>query len=99
MRIPGNQLLNEIHGPYQFPLAAEPGRRHLAQSAGRLIAGFAAWCRAAGRRRMLRRAEADMARLDDRMLADIGITRIQIGAAVAGVPLRECVELADRTGA
>jgi len=49
----------------------------LARTAKNIVAGFAAW-------RARRQAEAELAQLDDRMLADLGLTRSQIEAAIEG---------------
>ncbi len=88
MRILGSQLLYQVHGPYQIPEAERPIHPAIA-SLARLFASLAAWQRDLARRGRLRRATAELTRLDDRMLADIGITRAEIGAAVAGIALHE----------
>jgi uncharacterized protein YjiS (DUF1127 family) len=48
----------------------------------RLLAGLRAYRAALARRRNLRRAMADLERLDDRMLRDIGVSRSEIGRVV-----------------
>ncbi|MGE7472606.1 DUF1127 domain-containing protein [Bosea sp. NPDC003192] len=90
MRIHGNQLLSQIHGPFQYPHADEScvGSRWPAALA-RLTNVLADWRERCARRRRIRRASFELARFDDRMLADIGLTRLDIEAAVGGVPLRE----------
>lgn len=88
MHVLGNQLLYEVHGPYRIPETERPVHPAVAGLA-RLFASLTAWQRDLARRARLRRAAAELARLDDRMLADIGISRVEIGAAVAGIPLRE----------
>lgn len=90
MRIHGNQLLYQIHGPFQYPHARESslGSRWPAALAG-LGRVLADWRERRARRRRIQRASFELARFDDRMLADIGLTRLDIEAAVGGVPLRE----------
>jgi uncharacterized protein YjiS (DUF1127 family) len=88
MRILGNQLLHEVHSPFQIS-EMERSVHPAVAGLARLFADLVAWQRNLARYGRLRRAASELARLDDRMLADIGISRVDIGAAVAGIPLRE----------
>lgn len=90
MRSHGNQLLYQVHGQFQYRPAgdASSGSRWL-QAFARLGRGLADWREHHARRRRIRRAAFELACFNDHMLADIGLTRLDIEAAVGGVPLRE----------
>lgn len=81
----GEQFLYEVHGPFIAP-DPEPARRPLAT---RLTEALSGRLSDIGRQRHLRRAAHELSRLDDRMLKDIGITRLQIEAAAFGAPIRD----------
>lgn len=90
MRIHGNQLLYQIHGPFQYPPAEEAGAGLRWPAALAWLTGVLAdWRERHARRRRIRRATFELARFDDRLLADIGLTRLDITAAASGVPLRQ----------
>ncbi|CAH1651593.1 hypothetical protein BOSEA31B_10665 [Hyphomicrobiales bacterium] len=90
MRIHGNQLLYQIHGPFRYPATGEARARSRWPAAlARLIDMLADWRKRHARHRQIRRATFELARFDDRMLADIGLTRLDIAAAASGIPLRE----------
>lgn len=57
------------------------------------------WARGLAAKQRLRRAVRELHRLDDRMLADIGITRGEIGSAVRdGLPIRMMRKSRHRNG-
>ena len=71
--------------------------RQLAGKAGTILNS---WLVAAARWRRVRRAIQEVARLDDRMLKDIGIHRSEIERAVrrGRAPLRTRAQIASRIG-
>ncbi|HEV7258649.1 MAG TPA: DUF1127 domain-containing protein [Bosea sp. (in: a-proteobacteria)] len=96
MRIHGNQLLYEIHGPFEASSTQGNSRASRWQAALARVGGvLAGWMERWARHKRIRRATFDLARFDDRLLADIGLTRLDIEAAAAGVPLRERGPLAE----
>lgn len=90
MRLYDNPLLYPIQGPFLYPPTddASAGSRWPAALAW-LTGLLTDWQQRHARRWRIRRATFELARLDDRMLADIGITRLDIAAAAGGVPLRQ----------
>jgi uncharacterized protein YjiS (DUF1127 family) len=83
-------MLYQIHGSFQCsPAGDDSAGSRWRQALARLGAVLAAWRERHARRRRIRRAAFELAGFNDHMLADIGITRLDIEAAVGGVPLRE----------
>lgn len=80
-QIRGEQFLYEVHGPYAVPIRSERPRH---SPFARLIPALKAFVQAYARRQKLRRAAQEMSRLDNRMLKDIGLTRLEIEAAAWG---------------
>lgn len=81
-QIVGDRFHYEVHGPFQTS-TAQPKHSWLAS----LVATLAAWPAEALRRYRLHRASLELYGLDDRMLKDIGISRSEIMAVVAGAPI------------
>ena len=73
----GDQYVYEVHGPYVVPDRAR-------RSSRRLFAPVVAALTTFVRRQAARRAIHEMSRLDDRMLKDIGLTRLDIAFAAKG---------------
>lgn len=73
----GDQYVYEVHGPYVIPDRSQ-------QSSRRLFAPVVAVLTTFVRRQHARRAIHEMSRLDDRMLKDIGLTRLDIAFAAKG---------------
>lgn len=90
MRIHGSQLLYQSHGPLQYQPTGEDGAGSRWPAVlARLGGALADWRERPSRRRRIRRAAFELACFNDHMLADIGLTRLDIEAAVGGVPVRE----------
>lgn len=90
MRIHGNQLLYQVHCQFPYrPAGDASSGSHWLHTFARLGTVLADWREHHARRRRIRRAAFELACFNDHMLADIGLTRLDIEAAVGGVPLRE----------
>ncbi len=75
------QLLYEVHGPFEVAAAVQRRSGSPAGDAMRRVGEIAG---AFAEYRRNRRAACELARLDERMLRDIGLSRTDIALAVSG---------------
>ena len=75
----GDQLCFEVNEPF----GGESARQKRSNWLSRLWAGFAAFRHKAAQRRHDRQIASELSQLDDRTLRDIGLSRLEIDAAIA----------------